>query len=37
MLRGVGGAPCEGCPYPDMSHYATMSIPTHTPLLFLVY
>jgi len=17
MLRGVGGAPCEGCPYPD--------------------
>jgi hypothetical protein len=19
MLRGVGGAPCEGCPYPDSS------------------
>ena len=18
MLRGVGGAPCEGCPYPDL-------------------
>ena len=24
MLRGVGGAPCEGCPYPDSSFTNTL-------------
>ena len=26
MLRGVGGAPCEGCPYPDIGFLLTLQL-----------
>jgi hypothetical protein len=31
MLRGVGGAPCEGCPYPDRRFNSLVQFLLHLP------